>query len=52
MERSLTFTKEHEMFRATFRKFVENELVPNYAQWEKERRTPRSIWQRMGELGF
>ncbi|NLB54147.1 MAG: acyl-CoA dehydrogenase [Syntrophomonadaceae bacterium] len=52
MERSLTFTKEHEMFRATFRKFVENELVPNYAQWEKERITPRSIWKRMGELGF
>jgi acyl-CoA dehydrogenase len=27
-------------------------LLPNYAQWEKDRITPRSMWKRMGDLGF
>lgn len=52
MERSLTFTKEHEMFRATFRKFVENELVPDYEKWEKDGIVPRHIFKKMGDLGF
>lgn len=52
MERTLKFTPEHEMFRTTFRKFVDNEIVPNYAQWEKDMIVPREVFKKMGDLGF
>lgn len=46
------FSSEHETFRTTLRRFVEKEVVPFAEDWERERRIPRSIWKRMGELGF
>lgn len=50
--RSLYFTTDHEMFRHTVRQFIEKEVVPNAEEWEKNQRIPRSIWSRMGDLGF
>jgi len=50
--RSLYFTKDHDMFRNTVRQFVEKEVVPHAEEWEKNQRIPRSIWNRMGGLGF
>ena len=46
------FTEEHELFRESFRSFLEKEAIPNINQWEEERRIPRSIWKKMGEMGF
>ncbi len=46
------FTADHELFRQTVRQFMENEVVPHAEAWEKEQRIPRSIWKKMGELGF
>ncbi|MBI5499796.1 MAG: acyl-CoA dehydrogenase family protein [Deltaproteobacteria bacterium] len=46
------FTPEHDTFRASVRRFLEKEVAPNADAWEKERRIPRSIFARMGELGF
>ncbi len=46
------FGEEHEMFRAAVRSFVEREVVPHVEEWEAAGRIPRSIWARMGELGF
>ncbi|MBU8918380.1 acyl-CoA dehydrogenase family protein [Bacillus sp. FJAT-29953] len=46
------FTDEHDMFRKTVRSFVEKEITPNIEQWEKDGQTPRSLYKRMGELGF
>ncbi|MFY0545059.1 acyl-CoA dehydrogenase family protein [Brevibacillus sp. H7] len=46
------FTEEHEMLRKTVRKFVEKEITPYVEQWEREGRVPRSVFHRMGELGF
>lgn len=43
---------EHELFRTTIRKFLENVAVPQYEQWEKERIIPKSFWKRLGEMGF
>lgn len=31
----LSVTEEHEMFRKTFHKFVENEMVPDYQEWQR-----------------
>ena len=46
------FREEHELFRKSFRSFVERELRPHSDEWEKSRSFPREIFRRMGELGF
>jgi alkylation response protein AidB-like acyl-CoA dehydrogenase len=45
-------TDEHIMFRDAFRRFVEKEIVPSHAQWEKEGIVPREVWQKAGASGF
>ena len=50
--KSLYFTDEHDIFRKTVRQFIQSEVVPHVDKWEEERRIPREIWGRMGELGF
>ncbi|MCS6924572.1 MAG: acyl-CoA dehydrogenase family protein [Candidatus Binatia bacterium] len=50
--RSHFFTEEHEMFRAQVRNFVSREITPYIDQWEQEGLFPKSLYRRMGELGF
>lgn len=50
--KSIYFGEEHDLFRQTVRQFVENEVAPHADAWEAARRIPRSIWRRMGEMGF
>ena len=49
---STPFTPEHDMLRRTIRSFVEREVTPQVDAWEDAGRIPRSLWRRMGELGF
>lgn len=51
IERSL-FNEEHELFRATVRRFVEKEITPYHAQWEKDGIVPRELWLKAGEQGL
>ncbi len=51
IERNI-FSEEHEMWRATVRKFVEKEIVPYHEQWEKEGIVPRALWLKAGEAGL
>lgn len=44
--------EEHEIFRTSFRKFLEKEAYPFYEQWEEDRIIPRSFWEKMGAQGF
>jgi acyl-CoA dehydrogenase len=46
------YQDEHVIFRASFRKFVEREIVPHIPQWEEERMIPREAWAKMGASGF
>lgn len=46
------FTEEHELFRQSLRAFLEKEVIPNIDKWEEERKTPRSIYKRFGEMGY
>jgi long-chain-acyl-CoA dehydrogenase len=46
------FQEEHEMFRDTVRKFVEKEVVPYHAQWEKDGIVPRELWLKAGAQGL
>ncbi len=51
MERNL-FKEEHELFRQSFRKFVEREVVPNQPRWNEQHMVDRETWQKAGEGGF
>ncbi|HJY79583.1 MAG TPA: acyl-CoA dehydrogenase family protein, partial [Candidatus Binatia bacterium] len=44
--------EEHEMFREQVRNFVNKEIIPHIDQWEQESLFPKSLYRRMGELGF
>ncbi len=46
------FTEEHELFRSSLREFLEREVRPNINAWEKQKKIPRYIWEKMGEMGF
>ena len=40
------------MFRQAVRAFVQKEVEPHIEEWEAAGQIPKSIWPRMGELGF
>lgn len=46
------FEKDHQMFRDSFRKFVEREILPHHEEWEKQKLVPREVWMKAGENGF
>ncbi|MCC7101242.1 MAG: acyl-CoA dehydrogenase family protein, partial [Rubrivivax sp.] len=46
------FTEEHEMLRASVRRFVRERVEPVAAQWEEAGFVPRELLREMGELGF
>ncbi|MDX2304487.1 MAG: acyl-CoA dehydrogenase family protein [Microscillaceae bacterium] len=49
---SYYFTEEHELFRESFRAFLDKEARPYIDQWEEKERIPRDIWKKMGEMGY
>ncbi len=51
MQRTI-FEPEHRMFRDAFQTFLEREVIPFHAQWEKDGLVPRETWRRAGEQGF
>jgi len=46
------FSEQHEMFRQAVRAFVQKEVEPHVDEWEEAGQIPKSIWPRMGALGF
>ena len=46
------YQEEHRIFRETFRKFLEKEIVPHVEKWEEEGIVPRWAWKKLGENGF
>ncbi|MEU0689213.1 acyl-CoA dehydrogenase family protein [Streptomyces uncialis] len=50
MRRSV-FTKDHEAFRTTVREFIAQEVVPHYADWERQGHVPRDLYRKLGGLG-
>ena len=51
MQRTL-FDEEHELFRASWRQFVDKEMVPHHEQWERDGIVPREVFQAAGAHGF
>ena len=46
------YAEEHEIFRNSVARFLQEEVLPDYEKWEDEGRTPTEIWHRAGELGL
>ncbi|MCS5605089.1 MAG: acyl-CoA dehydrogenase family protein [Alphaproteobacteria bacterium] len=51
IERTL-FNGDHEIFRGTVRRFVDNEIAPFHAEWEKDGKISREAWTKAGKLGL
>jgi len=51
IERTL-FNEEHEMWRESVRRFVEQGIVPFHAKWERDGIVPRELWLKAGEHGL
>ena len=41
----LPYTDEHRAFRETTRRFIEREIKPHCAQWEKDGQVPRELYR-------
>lgn len=48
----INYSAEHEEFRRTVRRFMEQEVVPHHDAWERQQHVDRSLWNRAGELGL
>src|SRR5262249_49230919 len=52
-ENAMYFNDEHEMFRQTVRRFVEQEINPHVDEWEEAGIFPaHELFKKMGDLGF
>ncbi len=46
------FSPDHDTFRGTVRRFIEEHVTPFHADWEKAGQVPRELWLKAGELGL
>ena len=46
------FNEEHEIFRASVRRFIEQEIAPHHGEWEKSGIVPRQTWLKAGQAGL
>ena len=50
-ERTL-FEPEHELFRESYRAFLERHVAPHHEQWEQDKIVDRGVWLEAGKQGF
>ena len=46
------YTEDHEAFRQTVRRFMQEEVAPHGAEWAENGIVPKSLWPKAGELGL
>jgi alkylation response protein AidB-like acyl-CoA dehydrogenase len=46
------YSDDHDQFRAVFRSWLDNEVVPHHELWEREGIIPRDLWLEAGKHGF
>ncbi|MGB3372396.1 MAG: acyl-CoA dehydrogenase family protein [Rhodococcus sp. (in: high G+C Gram-positive bacteria)] len=51
MDRTL-FEPEHDLFRESYRKFLDQHVAPNHARWEEQNIVDRDVWVEAGKQGF
>lgn len=51
MERTL-FEAEHDLYRESYRKFLDLNVAPNHDRWEEQNIVDRDVWVEAGKQGF
>ncbi|HVV86256.1 MAG TPA: acyl-CoA dehydrogenase family protein [Kofleriaceae bacterium] len=51
MDRTL-FSSEHELFRQSFRQFLDQEVRPHQPRWAEAGQVDRDVWRKAGAAGF
>lgn len=46
------FEAEHDMFRESYRSFLERHVAPFHEEWEKNKIVDRGVWPEAGKQGF
>jgi alkylation response protein AidB-like acyl-CoA dehydrogenase len=46
------FEPEHDLFRESFRAFLDRHVAPYHEKWEREKIIDRGVWQEAGKQGF
>ena len=46
------YSDDHEAFRHTVRRFMQDEIAPHAAEWAEAKIVPKAIWPKAGELGL
>jgi long-chain-acyl-CoA dehydrogenase len=46
------FEPEHDLFRESYRAFLERHVAPYHEQWEKDKIVDRGVWLEAGKQGF
>jgi alkylation response protein AidB-like acyl-CoA dehydrogenase len=46
------FEPEHELFRESYRAFLDRHVAPFHEQWEKDHLVDRNVWVEAGKQGF
>jgi len=52
LEREIYASEEHKMMQKMIQDFINNEIIDQTEQWEKNGMVNREIWERAGELGL
>ncbi|MFE2995764.1 acyl-CoA dehydrogenase family protein [Nocardia sp. NPDC059246] len=51
MQRNI-FEAEHNLFRDSFRKFLDQHVAPHHERWEQQKIVDREVWIEAGKQGF
>jgi alkylation response protein AidB-like acyl-CoA dehydrogenase len=46
------FEPEHDLFRESFRSFLDRHVAPHHQQWERDKIVDRGVWLEAGKQGF
>lgn len=52
LEREIYASEEHKMMQKMIQDFIDNEIIDQTDEWEKNGMVNREIWERAGELGL
>jgi acyl-CoA dehydrogenase len=51
MDRNI-FREDHDLFRQSFRRFIERDVKPHQERWMEQGSVDRDVWRKAGENGF
>jgi acyl-CoA dehydrogenase len=51
VDRSI-YSEEHDLFRQSFKRFVEREVTPHQSRWNEQHMVDRETWRKAGAGGF